>query len=193
VLAGCRTIFITNASGGIREDLSPGDFVLIQDHLNLTGRSPLTALPTARSNEQSWPSAPAGARIHESGIDEPRSAFVDMTDAWSLRLRRLAKEADPMLVEGVYAQLPGPHFETPAEIRMLRTLGAHLVGMSSVLEAIAARHLGAELLGVSVVTNLAAGITSGTVSSQSVGEVAKERSEALGLLLAQIAERSARS
>ncbi len=128
--AGVATVLLTNAAGGIGAELVVGQLVLISDHLNLTGVSPLV-----------------GAR------------FLDLVGAYSPRLRGLAREIDPSLVEGVYAGLPGPHFETPAEIRMLRTLGADLVGMSTVLETIAARAEGAEVLGLSLVTNLAAGVT----------------------------------
>lgn len=128
--AGVRAVVLTNAAGGIGAELQVGQPVLISDHLNLTGVSPLV-----------------GAR------------FLDLVDAYSPRLRALARAIDPSLVEGVYAGLPGPHFETPAEIRMLRTLGADLVGMSTVLETIAARAEGAEVLGLSLVTNLAAGVT----------------------------------
>jgi purine-nucleoside phosphorylase len=128
--AGCRAVVLTNAAGGIREGMHVGEPVLISDHLNLTGRSPLHG---------------------------PR--FTDLTDLYSPRLRALAREIDPELTEGVYAGLPGPHFETPAEIRMLRGLGADLVGMSTVLEAIAARAEGVEVFGLSLVTNLAAGMT----------------------------------
>ena len=138
VAAGCRIVVLTNAAGGIHESYQVGQPVLIRDHLNLTGRSPLTGPPP-----------PAGYP----------SRFTDLTDLYSARLRGLAREADPGLAEGVYAALPGPHYETPAEIRMLRGLGADLVGMSTALEAIAARHLGAEVLGISLVTNLAAGLT----------------------------------
>jgi purine-nucleoside phosphorylase len=130
IATGCRTVLLTNAAGGIREGMHVGEPVLISDHLNLTARSSLV-----------------GAR------------FVDLTDLYSPRLRKLAREIDPELTEGVYAGLPGPHFETPAEIRMLRGLGADLVGMSTVLEAIAARAEGAEVFGLSLVTNLAAGMT----------------------------------
>ena len=126
--AGCRTVVLTNAAGGLARGHGVGEPVLISDHLNLTGRSPLRG---------------------------PR--FVDLTDLYSPRLRALAREIDPTLAEGVYAGLPGPHFETPAEIRMLRMLGADLVGMSTVLEAIAARAEGVEVFGLSLVTNLAAG------------------------------------
>ncbi len=137
VAAGCRVIVLTNAAGGIRAGYRPGQPVLIGDHLNLTGRSPLAGPPP-----------PAGYP----------SRFTDLTDLYSRRLRALARAADPALAEGVYAALPGPHYETPAEIRMLRALGADLVGMSTALEAIAARHLGAEVLAISLVTNLAAGL-----------------------------------
>jgi len=128
--AGCRTVVLTNAAGGIREGMRVGEPVLISDHLNLLATSPLVG---------------------------PR--FVDLTDLYSPKLRALAREIDPTLAEGVYAGLPGPHFETPAEIRMLRGLGADLVGMSTVLEAIAARAEGVEVFGLSLVTNLAAGMT----------------------------------
>lgn len=147
VAAGCGTIVLTCAAGAIRPDLATGSVVAIADHLNLTGRSPLT-----------------GTR----GDQEGAGPFVDLVDAWSPRLRALARRADPALREGVYAQLPGPHFETPAEIRMLATLGADLVGMSTALEAIAARHLGAEVLGLAVVTNPAAGVAPGPLSVDEV-------------------------
>lgn len=173
VFTGCSTVFITNASGAIREGLAPGDMVLISDHLNLTGSSPLTGL---------------GVSGDPVGNGEP-STFVDLTDAWSKRLRSLAKQVSPDLPEGVYAQLPGPQFETPAEIRMLRTMGADLVGMSSALEAIAARHLGAEVLGVSVVTNVAAGLAPVNLTARSVLEVALERAPALGVLLREVVRR----
>src|SRR5580704_4892741 len=121
VSAGARVVVLTNAAGGIRSGLTVGEPVLISDHLNLTGKSPLTG-----------PAPSVGQR------------FVDLTDLYSPRLRALAREADPSLAEGVYAMLPGPHYETPAEITMLGRLGADLVGMSTGLEAIAARQLGAE-------------------------------------------------
>lgn len=140
VAAGCRVVVLTNAAGGIAAGLQPGQPVLISDHLNLTGQSPLAGDPP-----------PAGFA----------SRFTDLTGLYSPRLRDLARAADPALQEGVYAALPGPHYETPAEIAMLRALGADLVGMSTVLEAIAARHLGAEVLGVSLVTNAAAGLAAG--------------------------------
>ena len=137
--AGARIVVLTNAAGGLRPDMAVGQPVLISDHLNLTARSPLV-----------------GAQ------------FVDLTDAYAPRLRELARDSDPKLAEGVYAGLPGPHYETPAEIRMLRVLGADLVGMSTVHETIAARAAGAEVLGVSLVTNLAAGITGEPLSHAEV-------------------------
>ncbi|MGB9113107.1 MAG: purine-nucleoside phosphorylase, partial [Acidimicrobiales bacterium] len=134
VLAGVPVVILTNAAGGIDPQMRPGQAVLIRDHLNLTGRNPLTGPP------------PPGTR------------FVDLTTLYPERLRRLAREVDPSLTEGVYAGMLGPSYETPAEIAMLRTLGADLVGMSTTLEAIAARHFGAEVLGISLVSNLAAGV-----------------------------------
>ncbi len=136
IAGGCATVVLTNAAGGIRPDLPTGRLVAISDHLNLTGQSPLTGASAAQA---------------------AASPFVSLVDAWSPRLRDAARRIEPGMAEGVYAQLPGPHFETPAEIRMLAAMGADLVGMSTVLEAIAARHLGAELLGLSVVTNGAGG------------------------------------
>ena len=138
VAAGCRVIVLTNASGGIRAGLRPGQPVLISDQLNLTARSPLAGPPPP---------------------DGYPGRFTDLSDLYAARLRAIARAADPDLAEGVYAGLPGPHYETPAEIRMLRACGADLVGMSTVLEAIAARHLGAEVLGISLVTNIAAGLS----------------------------------
>jgi len=147
VAAGCRVIVLTNAAGGIRDDLQAGQPVLVSDHLNLTGLSPLAGGPPP-------PRYPA--------------RFTDLTDLYSRRLRALALAADPSLAEGVYAALPGPHYETPAEIRMLRALGADLVGMSTALEAIAARHLGAEVLAISLVTNLAAGLAAPGKAAQAL-------------------------
>jgi len=160
VAAGAETVVLTNAAGGIRAGLRVGEPVLIADHLNLTGRSPL-----------------AGA------------TFVDLVDAWDPGLRALARELDPELTEGVYAGLPGPQYETPAEIRMLRTLGADLVGMSTVLEAIAARSLGARLLGISLVTNLAAGVTGEHLSHAEVLAEGNAAAPRLGKLLRGVLER----
>jgi purine-nucleoside phosphorylase len=163
VAAGCRVIVLTNAAGGIRADCRPGQPVLISDHLNLTGQSPLAGSP------------PPGAH-----------RFVDLTDLYSARLRGLAREADPSLPEGVYAALPGPHYETPAEIRMLRTLGADLVGMSTALEAIAARDLGAEVLGISLVTNMAAGLAPDGLDHAEVTAAGDAAAGRVGSLLAAI-------
>lgn len=127
--AGCRAVVLTSASGGIRDDLAPGDLVLLSDHINLTGASPLAG-----------------------------GAFVDLSDLYSTRLRALCRGLHPSLKEGVYAGYWGPNFETPAEIQAYRTMGADLVGMSTVLEAIAAHAAGMEVLGLSLVTNRAAGL-----------------------------------
>jgi purine-nucleoside phosphorylase len=138
VIAGAGVVVLTNAAGGLDPAVAPGQVVLIRDHINLTGASPL------------------------SGSEPPpgyRSRFVDLTDLYAPSLRQVVRSADPSLVEGVYAALRGPHYETPAEIAMLRSAGADLVGMSTALEAIAARHLGASVLGLSLVTNLAAGVS----------------------------------
>lgn len=158
--AGVRTIVLTNAAGGLRDDYTVGQPVLISDHLNLTARSPLV-----------------GAQ------------FVDLTDAYSPRLRMLAREIDPSLAEGVYAALPGPNYETPAEIRMLRTLGADLVGMSTVHETIAARASGAQVLAVSLVTNLAAGMTGQPLSHAEVLEAGRQSATRMGSLLGAVIAR----
>jgi purine-nucleoside phosphorylase len=166
VLSGCRTVVVTNAAGGLRAGMRVGQPVLIADHLNLTGRSPLAGPPAPE----------------QLGL----ARFVDLTEAYSARLRGLALEVDPTLEEGVYAGLPGPHYETPAEIRMLRTLGADLVGMSTVHEVIAARHLGAEVLGLSLVTNLAAGLGGGDLDHADVLAAGREAAEQMGDLLASV-------
>lgn len=137
VLAGASTVVLTNAAGSLRADREVGSPVLISDHLNLTGRNPMCGAPPP-------PTLP--------------SRFVDLTDLYSASLRSEVRRVRPDLPEGVYAGLLGASFETPAEIRMLERLGADLVGMSTVLEAIAARHLGAAVLGLSLVTNFAAGL-----------------------------------
>lgn len=158
--AGARVVVLTNAAGGITEGLKVGQPVLISDHLNLTATSPLVG---------------------------PR--YVDLTDAYSPRLRALAREIDPALVEGVYAGLPGPHFETPAEIRMLRAMGADLVGMSTVLEAIAARVEHAEVLGISLVTNLAAGIAAAPLNVEDMLAVGAAAAVRMGGLLRELISR----
>ncbi|MCU4185831.1 purine-nucleoside phosphorylase [Acidiferrimicrobium sp. IK] len=171
--AGCRTVVLTNAAGGINPTYRVGQAVLISDHLNLTGRSPL--------------SGPAPPEPHG-----PR--FVDLTDLYSASLRAqvavaaasrgLPPGGPATLAEGVYAGLPGPHYETPAEIRMLRTLGADLVGMSTVHEAIAARHGGAAVLGISLVTNAAAGVTGEALDHAEVVAAGTAATADLGRLLA---------
>jgi purine-nucleoside phosphorylase len=168
IAAGCGVIVLTNAAGGIG-DYPVGQPVLIRDHLNLTGRSPL-----------SGPPPPAGYPAR----------FADLTEAYSARLRALAHEVDDDLPEGVYAGLPGPHYETPAEIRMLQTAGADLVGMSTVLEAIAARHLGAEVLAISLVTNPAAGLGGTELNHEEVVSAGKAAAGRMGALLAAILPRS---
>ncbi|WP_232663910.1 purine-nucleoside phosphorylase [Pseudonocardia sp. TRM90224] len=159
--AGCRTVVLTNAAGGIREGMHVGEPVLISDHINLTATSPLVG---------------------------PR--FTDLTDLYSPKLRSIAKEIDPSLNEGVYAALPGPHFETPAEIRMLRGLGADLVGMSTALEAIAARAEGCEVFGLSLVTNLAAGITGEPLDHHEVLAAGAASAGRMGALLRDLVGRS---
>jgi len=159
--AGCRVVVLTNAAGGLRDGMRVGQPVLISDHLNLTAMSPLV-----------------GAQ------------FVDLTDLYSPRLRALARQIDPSLEEGVYAGLPGPHFETPAEIRMLGRLGADLVGMSTVLEAIAARAAGAEVFGLSLVTNLAAGITGEPLNHEEVLEAGRAAATTMGGLLRELTTRA---
>ena len=166
--AGCRVVVVTNAAGSLRVDWPVGVPVLISDHLNLTGQSPLTGPE---------PRPPLAGR------------FVDLTGAYSPRLRALARALDPSLAEGVYAGLAGPQFETPAEIRMLARLGADLVGMSTVLEVIAARHVGAEVLGLSLATNQAAGLALGPVDAGEVLEAGAAAAGAIGALLRAILER----
>jgi purine-nucleoside phosphorylase len=162
--AGVRTLLLTNAAGGLRNGFAVGQPVLISDHLNLTARSPLVG-----------------------------ATFVDLTDLYSARLRDLARTVDPSLAEGVYAALTGPHFETPAEIHYLRTIGADLVGMSTALEAIAARAAGVEVLGLSLVTNLAAGTTGEPLNHLEVLEAGQASAGRVGDLLAGILSRLAGS
>jgi purine-nucleoside phosphorylase len=155
--AGASVVVLTNGCGGLRPTFSPGQPVLISDHINLTATSPIV-----------------GAR------------FVDLTDLYSSRLRALCREVDPSLEEGVYVQLPGPHYETPAEIGMVRTLGGDLVGMSTTLEAIAAREAGVEVLGISLVTNLAAGMTGEPLNHEEVLEAGRTAATRMGSLLSQV-------
>ena len=158
--AGCSTIVLTNGCGGLNPAWGPGTPVLIRDHINLTATSPLEG-PT----------------------------FVDLTDLYSARLRAIARDVDPSLEEGVYVQFPGPHYETPAEVQMAKRIGGDLVGMSTTLEAIAARHVGLEVLGISLVTNLAAGISDEPLSHQEVIEAGQAAAERCGRLLAEVVRR----
>ncbi len=158
--AGCRAIVLTNGCGGLKETWTPGTPVLISDHINLTGQSPVE-----------------GAN------------FVDLTDLYSRRLRAMCREIDPTLDEGVYVQFPGPHYETPAEIGMVRAIGADLVGMSTTLEAIAAREAGMEILGISLVTNLAAGITGEPLDHTEVLEAGRAAATRMGTLLGAVVPR----
>jgi len=160
--AGCSTIVLTNGCGGLNPAWQPGTPVLVRDHLNLTATSPIE-----------------GAN------------FVDLTDLYSPRLRAVAREVDAGLDEGVYVQFRGPHYETPAEVRMARILGGDLVGMSTTLEAIAARQCGLEVLGISLVTNLAAGISDQPLSHEEVLEAGRAAAERCGRLLADVVTRVA--
>jgi purine-nucleoside phosphorylase len=165
IAAGCGVVVLTNAAGGIRRGLRPGQAILISDHINLTGQSPLAGPP------------PPGGYP---------SRFTDLTQAYSAKLRAIARAADPSLAEGVYAALRGPHYETPAEIAMLAAAGADLVGMSTALETIAARHLGAAVLGLSLVTNLAAGISDQPLDHAEVVAAGQHAAVQMGSLLAEI-------
>ena len=158
--AGCRSIVLTNGCGGLDPSWEPGTPVLIRDHINLTATSP---------------------------IEGPH--FVDLTDLYSPRLRALCREVDPELAEGVYVQVQGPHYETPAEIRMIRTMGGTLVGMSTVLEAIAARASGVEVLGISLVTNLAAGISGAPLDHAEVLQAGRDAASRMGSLLSAVLPR----
>jgi purine-nucleoside phosphorylase len=154
---GARTMILTNGAGGIKETWTPGSPVLISDHINLTADSPLEG-----------------------------ATFIDLTDLYSARLRELAKGIDPTLDEGVYTQFRGPHYETPAEVQMAKAMGGHIVGMSTALEAIAAREAGMEVLGMSLITNLAAGIQKTPLSHQEVLQAGKDAEAAISQLLARI-------
>ncbi|MDQ6935088.1 MAG: purine-nucleoside phosphorylase [Actinomycetota bacterium] len=158
--AGCRTVVLTNGCGGLNEAWSPGTPVLIRDHINLTATSPVEG-----------------------------ASFVDLTDLYSRRLRALCREVDDSLEEGVYVQFRGPHYETPAEIGMVRTIGGDLVGMSTALEAIAAREAGLEVLGISLVTNLAAGVTGEPLKHGEVLEAGNAAASRMGELLGSIVSR----
>lgn len=156
---GAKTMVLTNGAGGIRETWKPGQPVLISDHLNLTADSPLEG-----------------------------ATFVDLTDLYSKRLRDLARTVDASLDEGVYTQFRGPHYETPAEVQMAKAIGGHIVGMSTALEAIAAREAGMEILGFSLITNLAAGIQKTPLSHAEVIEAGREAEPVISALLARVIE-----
>ena len=154
---GARTMVLTNGAGGIKHTWKPGRPVLISDHINLTGDSPLEG-----------------------------ATFIDLTDLYSLRLRDLARSIDPSLDEGVYCQFRGPQYETPAEVQMAKTIGGHIVGMSTALEAIAARQVGMEVLGFSLITNMAAGIQTTPLSHQEVIDAGREAEPVISSLLARV-------
>jgi len=155
--AGASVMVLTNGAGGIKETWKPGTPVLISDHLNLTAASPLEG-----------------------------ATFVDLTDLYSKRLRDIARTVDSTLDEGVYTQFRGPHYETPAEVQMARIMGGHIVGMSTALEAIAARQSGMEVLGMSLITNLAAGIQKTPLSHAEVLQAGRDAEAVISDLLARI-------
>ena len=156
---GAKIMILTNGAGGIRESWGPGTPVLISDHINLTADSPLEG-----------------------------ATFVDLTDLYSARLRAIARSVDPGLDEGVYTQFRGPHYETPAEVQMAKTIGGHIVGMSTALEAIAARQAGMEILGLSLITNLAAGIQKTPLSHAEVLQAGRDAEPVISALLARIVQ-----
>lgn len=156
---GAKIMVLTNGAGGIRETWKPGQPVLISDHINLTADSPLEG-----------------------------ATFIDLTDLYAKRLRDIARSIDPSLDEGVYTQFRGPHYETPAEVQMAKHIGGHIVGMSTALEAIAAREAGMEILGFSLITNLAAGIQQTPLSHAEVIEAGREAEPVISALLARVVE-----
>ena len=176
---GIRAVVLTNAAGGIAESYRAGQLVLLADHINLMGWNPLTG-----PNDERF------GFLRGAGL-----RFFDMTEAYSRELRALAQDAAReeglALDEGVYLATPGPSFETPAEIRAFRTLGATLVGMSTVPETLAARHMGIEVLGISCVTNLAAGLGAAKLSHQEVNEVGRQVEKRLAGLLTRLAPKIA--
>lgn len=155
--AGCSVIVLTNGCGSLRPEWTPGTAVLISDHINLTAQTPLRG-----------------------------ATFVDLTDLYSPRLRELCRQVDPDLPEGVYVQFRGPQYETPAEVRMAGVLGGDLVGMSTALEAIAAREAGMEVLGISLATNLAAGISGEPLHHEEVLAAGQAAAQQMGHLLAGV-------
>jgi purine-nucleoside phosphorylase len=169
--AGCHTVILTNAAGGLQPAWGVGQLVLISDHINLTGSSPMVGPPPPP--------------------DQP-GRFCDLTEAYASTLRDMAHRVDPSLPEGVYAGLLGGNYETPAEIRMLAGQGADLVGMSTVLETIAARHVGLDVLGISLVTNLAAGLSPTTLSHTEVISAAADAEDRVVALLGGVLDQLAR-
>ena len=171
---GIRAAVLTNAAGGIKQGYEIGQLVALADHINFMGWNPLTG-----------PNEPRFACIPGAGL-----RFFDMTEAYSRKLRDLARKAAPeedlLLEEGVYLATPGPSFETPAEIHAFRTLGATLVGMSTVPETIVARHMGIEVLGISCVTNLAAGLSATQLSHEEVFEAGRKVEHRLASLLSRL-------
>ncbi|WP_062208918.1 purine-nucleoside phosphorylase [Demequina oxidasica] len=155
--AGCKQLVLTNGCGSTRPDVGPGSVVLLEDHINLTGVTPLEG-----------------------------ATFVDMTNVYTPRLREVARAVDSSLPDGIYAQFTGPQYETRAEVRMAAILGANLVGMSTALEAIAARERGMEILGLSLVTNLAAGIGGEELNHQEVLDAGRDAGPRISALLAEI-------
>lgn len=153
---GAKIMVLTNGAGGLKESWGPGTPVLISDHINLTASSPLEG-----------------------------ATFIDLTDLYSARLRDLARTVAPQLDEGVYAQFRGPHYETPAEVQMVGRMGGHIVGMSTALEAIAAREAGMEVLGFSLITNLAAGLGE-PLSHEEVIAAGKDAEPVISKLLADV-------
>jgi purine-nucleoside phosphorylase len=170
---GVSTLFLTAATGGIRADLCPGDLMVLSDHINLLGVNPLRGLNDER----------LGTR------------FPDMTEVYSARLRQIAREEADLLAippkEGVYACMAGPSYETPAEIRMLRTLGADVVGMSTVPEAIVARHAGMDVMGVALVSNAAAGVSGTPITHEEVLEAGRKAAPVLASLIERVISRLA--
>lgn len=155
--SGATTMVLTNGAGGLSTDFEPGTPIIINDHLNLTAQSPLEG-----------------------------ATFVDLTNLYDADLRAIAQSVDPELKEGVYVQLPGPHYETPAEVRYLRQIGGDTVGMSTALEAIAAREAGMKILGFSLVTNAGAGLQETPLSHEEVIAAGKVAEKRLGKLLAEV-------
>jgi purine-nucleoside phosphorylase len=176
---GIRAVVLTNAAGGIQQGYSIGQLVALADHINFMGWNPLTG-----------PNEPRFACIPGAGL-----RFFDMTEAYSKTLRELARDASReqgfVLEEGVYLATPGPSFETPAEIRAFRAMGATLVGMSTVPETIVARHMGIEVLGISCVTNIAAGLSDAKLSHAEVFEAGRKVEHRLAALLTHLAPRIA--